>query len=387
VPAFDGGERRIAALNSKYLLTTGKPVWSRCRPQSAALAVVAILAALPGCGFDIGYAIPAIFGQLNVITQSQSVEDVLAGDQLSPEHRAKLELIVDVRAYARDVIGLYVENSYTQYFDPGNRPVAYNLSACRRDSFEPLTWTFPFVGTVPQLGYFDRGLAEAKVNELRGQGYDVFVYELDAYYMGPALQNPVTSPLLDRDEIDLVATVIHELTHATVGRQNNSASDTSFNESLATFVGRTGAVRYYQDRMPDQPERVQAAGNRFEDDDRYAQFLNDLFAELDAFYNSDQTSDEKIDGRDAIFAAARLRFAGNVQPLMHDPALYGFVRNLPVNNAYMLLQRRYNLDLNVFSQVYHAVHEAWPATLSIYSRAAASEGDPFAFLQDWINAN
>ena len=360
---------------------------SRRRLRQVVFGLFVISATLAGCGFDIGYAIPAILGQLNIMTTSQSVEDVLAGDTLSADHRAKLQLVLDVRAYAHDVIGLYVENSYTQYFDAGDRPVAYNLSACRRDRFEALTWTFPFVGTVPQLGYFDRGLAEAKVNELTGQGYDVFVYELDAYYMGPALQNPVTSPLLDRDEVDLVATVIHELTHATVGRQNNTALDASFNESLATFVGRTGAVCYYRDRMPDQPERVQAAENRFEDDDRLSQFINDLYAELDAFYNTDLSSVEKIDGRDAIFAAARLRFAGNVQPLMHDPTLYDFMQRLPSNNAYMMLQRRYNLDLDSFSRVYHAVHENWPATLSIYSQASAIEGDPFAFLRDWIAAN
>jgi predicted aminopeptidase len=348
--------------------------------------LAAVVSAIAGCGFDVGYAIPAVFGQLNIMTNSRPVEDVLAGDQLSPEQRAKLELVIDVRAYARDVIGLTVDNSYTQYFDAGNGPVAYNLTACRADRFEPLTWTFPLVGTVPQLGYFDRCLVDAKTRELRGQGYDVFVYELDAYYMGPALQNPVTSPLLDRDEIDLVATIIHELTHATVGRPNDTAADATFNESLATFVGRTGAVQYYEDRMPDQPDRVQAATNRFEDDDRYVSFINELYAELDAFYSSDLSADEKISGRDAIFTAARARFAQEVQPLMHDPVVFDFVQNLPANNAYMLLQHRYNLNLDVFNGVYQALGENWAATLGVFSAAAAVEGDPFTFLQDWLNA-
>ncbi|HVP12869.1 MAG TPA: aminopeptidase [Phycisphaerae bacterium] len=349
-------------------------------------AMVVMLASIAGCGFDVGYAIPAVFGQLNIMTNSRSVEEVLAGDQLSPDHRAKLELVMDVRAYARDVIGLYVDNSYTQYFDSGDRPVAYNLSASYRDRFEPLTWWFPIVGTVPQLGYFDPGLVQAKEAELTGQGFDVFVYELDAYYMGPALQNPVTSPLLDREETDLVATVIHELTHATVGRINNSAADASFNESLATFVGRTGAVRYYQDRMPDQPDRVRMATNRFEDDDRYAGFMNDLFTQLDAYYHTDAASEEKIAGRAAIFLAARTRFAQDDQPLMHDPALFDFMQNLPINNAYVLLQHRYNLNLDVFNETFLANAENWAATLGLFRAAAAVDGDPYAFLQNQLNA-
>lgn len=348
-----------------------------------ALSLVGLIAPIGACGLDIGYAVPAVFGQLNILLNARPVDEVLASDRLTAEQRAKVELIVDVRTFARDHIGLIVDNSYVQYFDAGDRPVAYNISAARRDALEPLTWTFPFVGTVPQLGYFDRCLLDAKAGELTNLGYDVFAYELDAYYLGPFLPNPITSTLLQRDEIDLVSTVIHELTHATVGRASNTAADSNFNESMATFVGQTGAVEYYQDRFPSDAARVQAAQDRFEDEARYASFIDELYVELSTFYASGGTSAEKIAGREAIFDAARTRFADEVQPSMHDPSRYDFARQLPVNNAYMLLQHRYNLSLDAFDAVYQATGQRWSQTLSVYREAAATGGDPFAYLSAW----
>lgn len=346
-----------------------------------------LLVGVAGCGFDVGYAIPAVFGELNILFNVRPVEDVLANGRLSDEQRAKINLVLDARAYARDVIGLNVDNSYTQFFDAGDRPVAYNLTASRRDAFEPLTWWFPFVGVVPQLGYFDRWLVDAKMAELQWQGWDVFVYELDAYYLGPALPNPITSPLLNRDDIDLVTTVIHELTHATVGRISASEADAGFSESLATFVGRTGAVQYFRDRMPDQPERAAEAQQSFEDTDRFEEFIAELFEELDAFYKSDRSAEEKIAGRAAIYQAGRDHFLADVLPLMHEPARFDFVRELPVNNAHLLLHDRYNRDLTTFQDVFQAVDQNWAAAIQVYALAAAASGDPYAFMRDWLGSH
>jgi len=356
-----------------------------CPARCWLLGSVGLIASIAGCGLDVGYALPAVFGQLNILLNARPVDQVLASDTLTDQQRSKIELIVDVRAFARDNIGLTVDNSYVQYYDSGDRPVAYNVSAARRDAFEPLTWTFPFVGTVPQLGYFDRCLLDAKIAELTNLGYDVFAYELDAYYLGPFLPNPITSTMLERDEINLVSTVIHELTHATVGRASNTAADADFNESLATFVGQTGAVEYYENRFPGDAARVQAAREQFEDEARYADFIDELYNQLAAFYGSDLTSDEKVSGREAIFEAARARFASEVQPLMHDPARYDFVLDLRLSNAYMLLEHRYNLSLDAFDAVYQATGRRWPQTLSVYREAAATAGDPFAYLSAWGN--
>jgi predicted aminopeptidase len=173
--------------------------------------------------------------------------------------------------------------------------------------------------------------------------------------------------------------VFHELLHGTIWRPN----DVTFNESLATFVGRTAAIEYTADRYPEQPELVQNAIDQFEDVDRFSDFMSTVFNDLDGFYSSELTTEAKIAGREAVYQAARDRFAAEVQSLMNDPDAYEWVRNLPTNNAWLLGVRRYNLDLDVFQDLFTTTGEDWTVSLQLF-RAAVAEPDPYAYLRTWL---
>jgi predicted aminopeptidase len=257
----------------------------------------------------------------------------------------------------------------------------FNVSACRRDSFEPRQWTFPIVGTVPYLGYFDQSASEAAQQSLEAAGYDVFRYEVDAYSGAGYFPSVILSPMLERSDISLANTVFHELLHGTIWRP----SAVSFNESLATFFGRRGVVSYFADRYPDRPDLIEEALETFEDSDRFADFMLTLFEALNAFYESDLSSEDKIAGREAVYQAGRDRFAAEVQPLMHHPERYDWVASLPANNAYMMGVRRYNLDLDVFEEVLAATGSDWHASVAVF-RAAAAQSDPYAYLREWLRS-
>lgn len=348
------------------------------RPAPA-LALAASWIITAGCGVDVSYLIPAAAGQLRLLRDAVPISQAIDNNNLTDEQVAKLRLIEDARTYARDVLALNIDNNFTRFYDSGGEPVAFNVSASRKDSFQPKLWQFPIVGTVPYLGYFDRSLAEKKRDELRQQNLDVFMYEIDAYSGIGVIPNLVLSPMLDRSDISLLDTVFHELLHSTVWRKN----DTSFNESLATFYGRAGTLAYLADRFPDRPELIDAATQSFEDSDRFTAFMLELYNALDAFYSSDLTSQEKIAGREAVYQAGRERFVDEVLPLMNRPELYGWVADLPPNNAFMLSIRRYNFDLDIFEQVLAATGQDWPATRDVF-RAAADQPDPYAYLADWL---
>jgi len=342
-------------------------------------AGVAVL--LPGCGFDLGYVISAAAGQFSLLRDSVSISEAVESGQFSEEELTKLQLIQDARAYARDAIGLNVGDHFTLFYDSEGQPVAFNISASQKDAFVPETWWFPIVGTVPYLGFFELAEAEAAENELAARGLDVWMYEIDAYSLLDFFPTILLSPMLERSEINLADVVFHELLHSTVWR----AGDTTFNESLATFVGRQGAIDFLSDRHPDDPELVQAAVEHFEDSDRFSEFMLSLFNDLDAYYASDLSSEARIAGREAVYQAGRDRFAVEVQPLMNDPDRYDWVQNVPTNNAYMLGVRRYNLDLAVFEQVFAATGGDWPASLELFG-AAADHSSPYEFLQDWLDS-
>lgn len=347
------------------------------------LALIPLLALPFGCDTDWGYALSAVAGQFELIQHTVPIDAAIESGDLSDQQRDKLRLIRDVRAYAQTRVRLYVENYYTSFYDAGDGPVAVNVSASRRDRFEPRLWSFPFVGDLPYLGFFDPEAARRRADELEAQGWDTHSYEIDAYSLGTFIENPVLSPVLRREEYELVELVLHELAHATIGRPG----DTPFNESLATFVGRAAARQYYAERLGHEPDRVLAATEGFEDIDRFFAFALDLFAELDAFYRSNGTSEAKLAGRGAIFQAARDRFVADIQPAMHAPDRFDWVPDLPTNNAFMLGIQRYHDRLDVFEAVLQAASGNWPTAIGVYRAAAAHDGDPHAYLRDWADQN
>ena len=80
----------------------------------------------------------------------------------------------------------------------------------------------------------------------------------------------------------------------------------------------------------------------------------------------------------------RDRFAIEVQPLMHQPERYDRVADLPTNNAYLLGIQRYNLDLDVFGEIFDATGRDWSASLEIFHQAAVADVEPYEYLQEWL---
>ncbi len=351
-----------------------------CLSRASALLAcgLALVILTCGCGVDFAYLLPAAAGQVELLANSVPIEDAISAGTLTDEQIEKLKLIEDVRDYASGVIGLVVNDNYTTFYDSRGEDVAYNISACRKDSFTPRTWTFPFVGTVPYLGYFDYSQAVAKRDSLQAEGLDTMMYPIDAYSGIGYFVNPILSPMLERAELDLIDTVIHELLHNTIWRAN----DTSYSESLATFVGRRGTLSYIADRMADDPDKLAEATQKAEDTDRYNDFALDLYNELDAFYRSSLSSEEKVSGRDTLYQAGRDRFTSEIKPLMNIPSNYEWVKKLPANNAWMMSVRRYNLDLDVFERVFEANNGDWEASLTVFD-AASRANDAFAYLDSW----
>lgn len=330
---------------------------------------------LAGCG-DISYFTSILQGELRLLSSVVPIEQALQDPTLSDEQQEKLAFVVRARDYAAGAVGLDVGSSYQTFANLGDDALAWNLSASRKDAFEPYIWNLPLVGPLPYLGFFTFEEAVAERDKLVEQGYDTLIYEVDAYSTLGVLPDPVTSALLRRDLPSLADTVMHELLHNTIFR----TGDTTFNESMATFVGRTAGVEFLIAEFgPDSPE-IQATRDGYEDQDRFQAFLQSLTRELQTLYAGDLTYDGKLAEREKVFEAARQRFARDVLPLMHNQPGYEPFTRLGFNNAYLLANVRYNNDQEVFAAVYEATGRSWPETLRHF-RNAAGAPDPIAHLQ------
>jgi predicted aminopeptidase len=340
----------------------------------AALGLVVVL----GCA-EISYMLGAAGAELNLLSSMVPIEQGLTDTSLTEEELAKLDLVIRTRDYAEQTIGLNVGQSYRNFVNLHGNPLAWNLSASRKDAIVPYVWNLPFVGSISYLGYFNFDEAKAERDRLVGEGYDTMLYELDAYSTVGLLPDPMTSAMLRRDNVNLVDTVIHELLHNTIW----CASDAVFSESLATFVGRTGAVEFLTVHFGSDAPIAHEAEISYEDMDRFNAFLLALTGRLDELYDSNVGSEAKIAARATIFEDGRQRVTSELLPTLNEPERYQSYAAFPFNNAFLMVNGRYNTDLTLFQRVYDQPGHSWPASLAVFGYAAAT-ADPFGYVRTWL---
>jgi predicted aminopeptidase len=339
------------------------------------------LAMSAGCGrWPPGYLPSAVFGELRFLSQMVPIESALDDPTLTEEERDKLAFLLRARDYSRDVVGLKVGNNFQQFVNLHGKPLAWNLTASRKDAFEPYMWYIPIAGRMPYLGFFSKDQAVAERSRLVNAHYDTFIYEVDAFAL-PFLPDPVTSRVLRRDYPDLADTVAHELLHNTV----MSPTDVVYSESLAVFVGRKVAIDFVGVEFGEDSALIEQALNQYEDTDTFGTYLADLTDELTSLYSSNLSSAEKIAQRQAVFEAWQDRFTTEALPQMHDPEPYQGFSDTLLNNAFLLVNTRYNSHQDLFEQGFELAGRDWAQALALF-RSAAEAPDPFQYLETIVNA-
>ena len=325
------------------------------------------------------YAISAVSGQIDVLLGIVPVKLALAIGDLSDEDKAQLQLVVDLREYARNDLNMVIKQSFSTFYDTGDEPLAYNLSASPPDRFEPLVWSFPLVPPMPYLGFFNVDQAVAFRDDLIADGYDTFLYEVTAYNAYGPLPDPISTAMLEADLIDLATVVFHELVHNTVYR----TGDTAYNESAAVFISRLGTLEYLADTYGADSELIDEAIGRYTDEDLFTAWLDDLYIELNALYQSSESLQDTLANREVIIDQAREDFVSDVLPLIASPEMYGSVPDAKLNNALLLAWRRYHSEFDLFQAVHDATGNQFAPTLDVLIQAANAPNWR-TFLTGWL---
>ena len=209
--------------------------------------------------FSLGYFAQSLLGQLELIVKRRPILTLLDWPGTPPELNRKLKLILDVRRFAVEELGLPDNGSYSSY-TPLDRPyVVWNVMATPELSFEPERWCFPFIGCQAYAGYFSEGNARRYASRLSSTGEDVYVSGVAAYSTLGWFSDPVPSTLLRWDDAQLVNYVIHELAHQIL----YVPGDTAFNEAFAVAVAKHGVRRWLErNATPLDLAEFHAAGER-----------------------------------------------------------------------------------------------------------------------------
>jgi predicted aminopeptidase len=343
-------------------------------------ACVAVCAS--GCGtFDVdaGWLFRQGVGQLEVLSAARPVDPIIDDPTVSRDVRRRLAIAVAARNFARDRLGLAVDDQYRTAVFLDAPAIVYVVSAAAPDSLTPRTWRYPVVGGLPYRGHFSLEDAEAEADALEATGLDVSVRPVSTYSLLGIAPDPILSSMLfRREELDLVETVIHELAHATVFAPGQGA----FNEGLATFIGREGRKQFVRERFGPNSAVAARANAVDDDDDAWSRAVGALAFDLRILFAqaNSRTRSQVLDEKQRIFARHQRHWQQEVAPTLFSVRLRG--ARLPENNAELAAVGIYSLKQHLYAGTVASCGGDWRCFLRALA-GVAGQADPEVALAEW----
>lgn len=318
---------------------------------------IAVAAALAAACSSVSYVGQAAFGQLDLINDARPIDEVIRDPRTDDRTRVLLSEVGTIKQFARGQ-GMTVGSKYRRFVEVSGPGVVWVVTASKPLAFEPKTWSFPFAGEVPYLGWFDQKNAMRLRDELTAEGWDVLLRTAGAYSTLGWFDDPILSSMWSDDEYafgDLANILLHELTHATVYVPDQS----NFNESVASFVGDHMAEDYLIQRFgeaswPVQLYRADLADRKLRDDRSYA-----AYKELEALYASDAPDADKLQRKAAILESLRADLKLSVTP----------------NNGGLLSYRMYRAGIDELAAVHASCGGSWPRFFALLDTLTAKDFD------------
>jgi predicted aminopeptidase len=346
-----------------------KPYFNLC-------ASLLVLTFCSGC--RAGYVMHAAVGQVRMLSSAVSIEEALAGSALSPLEKERVALVSKIKAFGEQELGLKETDNYETICIGSDQPPLYTLTAAPKDSLTLVTWWFPVVGRMPYLGFFDLDKARQEKGRLEEKDLDVVIGRANAYSTLGWFRDPLTLNLIQGSELDLIETILHEMTHTTLYLKGQGA----FNEGLAQIVGKKGALQFLEkSRGPSHPLTLEAAAV-IEDGRLFAPFLSHVFEELEGLYRSPLTLEEKLTKREAIF----LRSLEDFEALKSRLGTRRFAHfgRVPLNNAYLMAVGLYHRNYPLFEAVLERHGNSVRDMLRFFQNLSETEGDLLAAACNWL---
>lgn len=312
------------------------------------LLAAALLLPLSGC-----YYAQAIQGHWSLMAKREPVAKVLADPQTSAAIAGQLRFSEQVLDFAGQALSLPTEDVYQQYVPLEGEAVVWNVLAAPAFSLTPKTWCYPVVGCVSYRGYFREAAARAQADKLAAKGFDTWVGGAIAYSTLGWFDDPLTTPMLHYPQPALAELLIHELAHRRLYIKN----DTRFNESLATLVGREGAVDFLAASGQPLPEGYWARRERLRQ--AFLAIVEAAREELAELYGSAQEPGAVAVQKAAIQQRARQRFAEQQQQLPELAGYQDFFAG-PLNNAQLNGVSDYNGLVPAFAAILASCERRWP---------------------------
>jgi len=327
------------------------------------------------------YVLRAAYEEGKILWRRQPITDYIQQPDISFETAEKLNTVLAVREYARDVLRLNVGGSYASYSYVDRPDLTYIVIAAPKTELRPYTWWFLIVGSVPYKGYFSKQDAEGEIERLKAEGYDTNLRTSAAFSTLGWFDDPLLSHLLKYDKVGLAELVFHELFHNTLYVSGQGA----FNESVANFIGHRAAIEFFRVQYGADSAEHKRARQRWDEEREFGEFVAGLARDLTGLYQSEIPRDDKLRLREEVFSRGKAEWARRVAD---RPAhrFRGFSQQA-LNNAVLMHYVVYLKDLDLFDSLYETAGRALPKTVELLQQAAAQGGDPFEAVHQLAHGN
>ncbi len=342
------------------------------------IAIFLLFLLLPLAGCRLSYLFHAAAGQFQLLSKSIPVQQALDQDLLPPDQKTRLLLVAKIKEFGENDLGLRKTDSYETVFLKSGQDPIYTVSASPKDRLQQKTWDFPIVGKMPYLGFFNVEKAKEEGKKLSDENLDVFIGAAGAYSTLGWFADPVTKNLLEGTTPQLVETILHEMTHATLYVKSQGA----FNEGLAVLLGKVGALRFFARNFgPSHPFTTQAKAS-IEDERIFSAFVASLLKELNTLYQSPCPYEEKMMQREQVFRRSLETFAA-LKGRFQTDAFSGF-GCVPLNNAYVLAIGLYHSHFDLFEAALEKEKGSIKGLMLFLKTLSEKKGDLLEQTREWV---
>ena len=336
----------------------------------AALLVLALMV-FAVLRYDLPYLLRQGAAMIEIRSRMQIISELRESRDLDESSERFFSLVEEIRSYAAEELGLRETESYTSYVEIDKDHIVDVVSAVRSDRLERYEKHYPIVGTVFYRGYFDRSGAERFAARLKRRGYDVIIREVEAYSSLGFLADPLYSYMKSYSEYALARMIIHEMVHSSLWIPNHN----EFNEEIASFIGREGALEYIRRRGELEGEeahdRVEEIMRGREDYERLIDFFGSLYRRLEKRYSElplPERREERLREKERIIGEAKRGLKKNYGEIFYSDRYRGLLE-LEWNHALIDLYMQYGGDLSLYYRLLEEcsgdIHSATERILSI----------------------
>jgi predicted aminopeptidase len=299
------------------------------------------------CSCQLTYYTKSAYQQMWILSHKVPIESILTNKDNKPDEIYKLNLTLKVREFTKKNMHLNIGESYSTYVKLKKPYVVWAVNASKKWNLNHYLWKYPIVGSLPYKGFPEENDAKVEAESFEKNEYDTYIRGVSAYSTLGWFSDPLLSTMLNYDETNLVNTIIHESTHATIFIKGNA----DFNERLATFVGNKGTELFYLMLEGPNSAKIELIKLENNDENLFSNFISKEIKKLETFYKNNISKNENENERQIQFQKIQENFKNDIKPLLKTN-LYKNFGTLKLNNARLLLFKTYVEDLSDFEKLY-----------------------------------